>query len=380
MDKDALFTACLLFVLSGSYFFWWITTNTVLKIIIKLLLCFLFFKNTKKITSSDRWAITLYCSALILQVFLAIIHNNANFFGVIDMLTNFAMIPILLAGVAFSERVYEYFRNIFSFVFALSLIAVLFYMIGMLPVIGELTSGQGRTYTIYPFLVKENMTYLFPRFCSVFDEPGAVGTYSAIFLCVNRFNLKDWKNIVFLLAGLISMSMFFYILIVLYLLYFLIINKRKYLSAILLCVAISSFYYVTKDDPYLYGVMWSRFEWDEDEGKFIGDNRMVGDADYYFEHSIKGTPAYWWGTDDIKEFWDYSEGSSSYKVVVASNGMVFLMLYLLVFIVLAYGNKHNTSGFLLFVLLLLLITYQRPNMYYPVWIFLYTYYTRNQLG
>lgn len=381
MNKEAILVAFLLFALAGSYFFWWLTTNLVLNIATKLFICFIFYKYKKQRTHTDRMAVTLYCVALSLMVLLSIMHGNTTFFGAIDRLLNFAMIPILLVGTEFSEQVYRHFFKIYAVVVGLSLIAFVFYMLGMLPAIGELTSGQERSYTVYPFLVRENTISLsvFSRFCSVFDEPGVVGTFSAILLCINRFNLKDWKNIIVLLAGIISMSMFFYALVAIYAFLFLIITKRNYILALVVCMAMGAFYYVTKDDPYISEVMWARFEWDEDKGGFIGDDRMVGDADYYFENKIQGTPAYWWGTDNIKEFWEYSEGSSSYKVVVASNGMVFLTLYILVFIVLAYGYKNNRSDLILFVLVLLLNSYQRPNIYYPIWIFLYMYYARLKL-
>ena len=63
------------------------------------------------------------------------------------------------------------------------------------------------------------------RLCSVFPEPGVVGTVSALLLTVTRFEIKNWKGVTLLVSGLLSFSLAFYVLAGLYL----ILKKPFYL-------------------------------------------------------------------------------------------------------------------------------------------------------
>jgi len=58
------------------------------------------------------------------------------------------------------------------------------------------------------------------RFCGVFNEPGVVGTFSALFLIADRFDLTKKDNLIFLISGLLAFSFAFYMMIGVYLLLF----------------------------------------------------------------------------------------------------------------------------------------------------------------
>jgi hypothetical protein len=124
-------------------------------------------------------------------------------------------------------------------------------------------------------------------------------------------------------------------------------------------------------------VIWDRFEWDDDEYRFSGDNRMEESGEYAFE-KIKGTADYWWGLSENKKKWflGNAEGSSSYKMIVATKGMVFFTLYVFFFLLLGWFYKCSKVEYLVYVGLLFFCFYQRTNIYSIPYMFLYAYLAR----
>ncbi|MDE5833987.1 MAG: hypothetical protein K2H26_00545, partial [Ruminococcus sp.] len=72
-------------------------------------------------------------------------------------------------------------------------------------------------YDKYPFLVMCRSYGLYqPRFEGYFDEPGIVGTICAVLLTTKKFDLKDKYTWSILFAGLLSLSLFFYVIMLIY--------------------------------------------------------------------------------------------------------------------------------------------------------------------
>lgn len=377
-----IIASLLLFIFSGPYFFWWITKNIALKWIATLFLCYIFYIKRDLLYSKSTGARTLFVIAFVFNIINTILKGKVTAFGVLDMIPQFFMLYLLCGEDRFRKGVFHYFTIWFAGLMALSIIAQVLYMNGMLPSIGTIVNpSQDRTYTVYPFLIREQIIDIYnlsgTRFSGAYDEPGAIGTMAAVLLCINKFNLRDWRNIVFLISGLISMSLAFYIILAVYSLTYFAIVKRNILFVLITLVAFGVFYVKTKDDPTVQVLIWDRLEWNADKKGIAGEDRMIGDADYYFEKHIQGTPAFWFGLNDTTEFWKAAEGSSSYKVVIAQSGMIFLFLYLLSFCILAFRHKTSKIEIILFLTLLLANTMQRPNMYVPIWVFLYAYYARS---
>lgn len=376
-----IIAAVFLLILSGPYFCWWITKNIMLKWLVTLALCFVFYKQRERLSKASLSIIILYVFTFLYGLLNTLFKGRMTFFGIVDVIPNAFLVYVLCANLDFSRKVYHYFILLFSLLMAASIIAQLLYMLDILPSLGTIVNpDQDRIYTVYPFLIREQVSDVYNlsgmRFSGAYDEPGAIGTLAAILLCIDGFRLKSFKNIVFLITGLMSMSLAFYIILVVFSLLHALIVRKNILLVMSIVICIGFFYKYTIDNPFFDTLIWERLEWDEDKQGIAGEDRMVGDADYYFDKHVKGTSAYWFGLKDTKDFWKAAEGSSSYKVVIAQNGMIFLMLYLLSFIVLAIRHKSQKVGVLIFLILLLANTMQRPNIYAPIWVFLYSYYAR----
>ncbi|WP_043128623.1 hypothetical protein [Photobacterium leiognathi] len=81
--------------------------------------------------------------------------------------------------------------------------------------IEPLNSVKTLPYRNYFFLVTPSEFGLRDfRFSGVFDEPGVVGTLSALFLANDKIYNNKYKRVILILSGLVSMSLAFYILII----------------------------------------------------------------------------------------------------------------------------------------------------------------------
>ena len=376
-----IFAACLLLILSDPYFFWWITKNIMLRWIVTFALGLVFYKNKGRLSKYDVNIMSLYVITFLFTTTLSILKSNITFFGVVDSIPNLFLVYLMCANMDFCKKTYSYFSLFFAILMGLSIIAQIMFLLGLLPSMGSIINPeQDRIYTVYPFMIREQTIDLFSlqvtRFAGAYDEPGAIGTIAAVLLCIEKFRIRKWKNIIFLITGVISMSLAFYVILAVYsFLYFLII-KRNVMLTLAIIASMGIFYNYTKTNPIFETLIWDRLEWDEEKQGFAGEDRMVGDADDYFDKHIKGTQAYWIGLTDTKEFWKAAEGSASYKVVIAQNGMIFLSLYVFCFILLAFRYKPNKYELVLFLILLIANTMQRPYIYSPLWVFLYAYYAK----
>lgn len=374
--------AIMLFLFIPPYFMWGVLSNNYLSIPLSLLLCILFYVNKRRISNSDRGLILLFIITVLYYTVNALRHGT-NIMGGIARFLVLAYIAVPFSKESFSNQVYNKFFSIISIVLSISILSYILSRIGVISPIGEIARQEGDVleyFDVFPLLVAER-GYDFLRFYGPFSEPGAVGTLCAILMCVQKFSFKDKRVIPVFISGILSFSLFFYVLVVVYGSLYLLTIRRNYLVFLLSAVFFAGFYFATKDDPILYQLIWERIEWDEQNQKFKGDNRRGELVDDYY-NKFKETPQYWFGSskEEVARFWSIVESTSSYKVVVITNGMIFLVLYLLFFVLYAYRYKRSNKEFLLFVVVLLANTYQRANVYNILYLFLYTYYAQSPLS
>ena len=209
------------------------------------------------------------------------------------------------------------------------------------------------------------------RFEGPFDEPGVIGTVSALMLFIQRFNFKDWRTYILLISGLFSLSLFFNAIFFGVGLMYLTFTKRKAWAPFVFIGAILIFYNYTKDDIFFENEIWNRIEWDSQEKRFAGDDRSNYDAKKYYDQR-KWTTDFWWGLDNFEPYARLARGDCSYRTVVMMNGMVFLLLYVLFFMIYSWKGRKSTSSFFIFALIFLLCIYQRPSLLSSAYMFIYT--------
>lgn len=293
----------------------------------------------------------LFC----LLYFVIALRSEKNLIG---SLYTLLIIPIFFLNKKVISRIYTPFHTIFSLLTGISLIVYIAVIIAgvslpnhIIPPLNDIKKG---TYYLYPFLVTYFDRFITsPRFYCLFDEPGVVGTFSAIILVIERFNLKSWKNIIILLGGFFSLSFFFFIICGVYLL---IIGswKVKIVSVIVVMIGVIAL----KDNEIVEEKIFARFV--IEDGELAGDNRLNSTFDYYY-NNFKKSPYYLWGVGGDKGT-EINEGGSSYKQVIVSNGLIWFVFYIFAWGLLMIGAVKGIRNLFPVLLCILGTLYQRPDI------------------
>lgn len=288
-------------------------------------------------------------------VWAVVFVDHSGILTLLNFLT-FAFIPIIRKELIL--KAYSVFRVILIFFFVLSIINYvlwLYNMAGVGEIIEPLNSLKTTKYLKFPFMVT-TLGETSRRFYSIFDEPGVVGTICGLILISEQMNLRKLGNWVFLLAGALSLSFYFYVALIVGLVLFSTKLKFRWLIVPVFAAGLL----VTYNNPFMYDIVWSRFEWDADEGWFAGDNRNNDDLTEHFE-TIVGTEEFFTGEGSkvAKDFYT----SSSLNLVIVRHGLIFIVLNLLGFAILSLREIRNKFIWMSFFIFFILTNYQRPGFY-----------------
>lgn len=221
------------------------------------------------------------------------------------------------------------------------------------------------------FLILPITSFPFPRFQSIFLEPGHLGMISSLMLYMIRYNMRSWQGIIIFLSSLLSMSLAAYMLLflgmVIYKLSF--GNLLKTITFLLMILMTCTMAYNFFPNSYFSQAILLRLEYDEDKG-FKGNNRISEDFEYYYnnkfyktEHVLLGI-----GGDNISTI-SGEGGNSSYKVFIVQYGILGLVVLSVFFFVIVWCSK---SSFVRGLLLLYVASFwQRPYALWEVELFLF---------
>lgn len=362
---SSIISAIILFYYTSPYFVWGeMLNNNYIKTFLIYILGILFFKHRERFDKGKMALLFIWwLIALVVYCFTGRYNINLWIFS----------LPILLFPFLkndFRNSVFDYFLLIYASVIALSLVFWFLAIGGIIApykTIAALNELKNLNYYVYPFLVTDSLPVL--RFFGVYDEPGVVGTLSGILLCINKFNSKDWKSIILLSSGLLSLSFFFYLLIpVYYMLYFAFQKKsmKKIVGlSVLLVLIVPLIHFV----PVLNEKIGERLVWDSTKGSFAGDNRINQEVVDFYYMSMLNSGSLWTGIDNKEDYLMAVQGSSSFWSILIVNGLLFVLLYIGFFTYYGYiyMNRHNYWLFVLYLFVFLGVIYQRPSVFnYPI--------------
>lgn len=367
-----LLTAALLFLKFQPYFLWEFS-GTLLLLAVTLPLVLILMTHArggKEVTAAVIFGIIAFLGALT---------EGNNVFGLLVKI----MVVVLFLCTSYLQEVYKYFKILYVILIGISAAVWVMVLCGVpLPMneIMPLNSLKEIYYNQYPFLVMlgydpEESIFRAFRFCGFFDEPGVVGTNALLMLLIERFNLRKPSNVVLLISGLISMSLFFYVGSFLYILYSFTLtegNVRAKVVAILCFVVVAIFTY---NFEVTHAAIWERLEYDESKGSFAGNNRSDEDLKRYIDR-IRWTDAYWLGVQDKEVIEKYS-GSASVQNAVLKYGIIGCILYVSFFVFYIFKRIPRRKDALFCLLFLLITLWQRPDMYSIQYVFLYLIFIHN---
>lgn len=364
LNTASFIAAIALFCLSKPYFFWHGVLGSIwITFLMTLIVGFLFFKH-RYIRSIKEVALVLLWGMIIIA------YPIINKYSISVFILYIPLLFIPFSTKYFTNKVYNHFLSIYTSILGVSLLIYILSLVGLIhpyTTILPLNSVKSGYYNVYPLLVSFSNNF---RFFGPFDEPGVVGTLSGMLICLEKLNFRSKRVWILFLTGVFSLSFFFYLLVGSYMLIDFAIKQRSLKKTIILLIGALMISAIIVRIPILNEILGARFTWDSETMRFMGDNRGAKIAESYLE-IMKGTPQYWWGYNNKKEFIAAAEGSSTYLNVIVLNGIVFFVLYVSFFVL--YGLKYKVSyiSFLLFIFLFCANIYQRPDIFSIIYIFLY---------
>lgn len=181
------------------------------------------------------------------------------------------------------------------------------------------------------FLLDDRSIFVFPRFHSVFLEPGHLGTATVLLLFAQCGHWKKWYNIVLWIATVMTFSLAAYVLSVVIVFLNLWMHGRRVFRGvcIALCLAgagVAGAVLYNDGDNLVYNLILLRLEVN-DEGELSGDNRVEGWFEDEYESYLDSSDIVF-GRD-----YDYSiSGNSGYRVFIYEYGLVGLFLALVFYL------------------------------------------------
>lgn len=296
--------------------------------------------------------------AFVLQLMILAISSNVfskNISGVIFFLIGaMGFIPIFFSTPDFWRKIFNCFVKLLGVLLAIALVEHLLYAFGGINLVSasnsECPANPGRMYDMYLFNVYLKQTIglygSFNRFYAFFNEPGELGTFMVALLFIQRFDLKKWYNIVFLVSGLLSFSMAFYVSLIAWYVFFGNV-KRKVFFVI---IALAAFTYLYNNE-IMYQLVFSRLELEEE---------MLT----YRENAAFNT---WVSGVHLNEylFFPYQnraliEYATTWKWAFIFYGAVPCIVYLLSLVISRIRSDHSLKDIGIGVTLVAIVFVQRP--------------------
>ena len=334
--------------------------------------------------------IFIYYAAAVLFFFLSIKYFSANiksYYGLLSILslfclyfliykytpnaqlyvfifTFFVMIPFFMMNPVLWSKVYKKYLLIFSITIIPSIIEYVLVSFFGLSLSSKIIHSSPLNPWEYPYRQYMFFVYmdspwlnLVPRFYGFYDEPGVVGNIAMVFLFTERFNMRKWYNYPILIAGLLSFSLLFYASILFYILLFV---KSKYKVIVFLLIGFTV--YLSFDNPILYNLIYRRFEFSE--GNLQGDTRNIEELTRWF--NSLDTWDFLCGVDPGNRIRQYA----SIKYTIGVCGLISLFLFFFILFYRVSVKLGFTKDFLLYIMIISLIFYQRPFLNHPHYVFL----------
>lgn len=348
-----------LFIVARPFYFW----HTPIPVLVYLvLLIYLLIKSSNKSHS-----IFLFIFAFCLYLFYTF-NAGQNINGSIVLLS---ISFLFIISESLLINVYDKFIKVLAILLVPSIIQyILVKFVGFnfpYTIIQPLLLAKDFTYNAYWFFTNDNMNpfTMLPRFFGYFDEPGLLGTFCGMILVSRKYKLNDIFNLILFISGILTFSLYFYILSILYFFFF---TQFKYRWLYLISlVVLLLFIYFYLQDTVVGDLFLSRFI--IEDGKMVGNTRTSDNFDYIFSQFLH-TSDIWFGrgsgyalkiTNDI----------CSYKALIIEYGILFFIMYILLFVVIAYKHLRFSRAYYAWLLLFLTCIYQRPVISKPEYVFIW---------
>lgn len=304
------------------------------------------------LSKTSLWLIIAFCLQISF-LWVAIVTKDTNINGYLQLfITFFVFATIFLCDKKYWKTIIDKLIIILAILLIPALIEhILMSFIGLdfpYHYITECPSNPDRDYYVYNFNAYLVMSLDIGRvrFFAFYDEPGVLGNIMMVLLFIQRFNLKKWYNIVFLVSGLLSFSLTFYFAVIGY---FLVVGGiRTKISFIVVGVVLVALFY---DSPVVEELLFSRMV--IEDGQLSGYNREGVNFDSWF--SNRSVNEYLFSGYDGK-----IEYAASWKWALVRWGIIPCFLYLFSILSSAIRTRITRHDLFLVLIIMVVIFIQRP--------------------
>jgi len=211
------------------------------------------------------------------------------------------------------------------------------------------------TYSVYLFDISLPRRIL-PRFFSVFDEPGLLGTVCALFISYKRLELKTFSDIIIILSGLVTFSLAFYVVLILNILF----NAG---TKVRILFVVMGLYVFISQGQVFEKYLSKKLHIPEGRITSLGRTHPYFDRNYESFLEIGGNELIF-GRGPMAEILDdpNNAGGSSYKYLIYRHGVLGVFLVVLFFAFLTLKVAFSRQG-LFYLLVFLALAYQRTNVF-----------------
>lgn len=344
------------------------------KLLYALSLVLLFFVSLGELKSASYQNLSLPKVALIV---LIVIYNyllGMSIFGIAAY--SLSVILILLLPIEILLKTIDYFRSLFCILILPGIILWVlhhitndFTLLSLFQIPDDLNPSEfkvmkNENYMLYPFSVALAYMYEqdgFYRFIGFFDEPGLLGTVAFFLLATANYNIKNAKNTIILIAGLISLSLAFYVLTFIYLFF---CSFKQYKKILYLMFFAGSIYILSSISIPFNKAIGSRLHIVHSDAGIViaGDNRSNEVLEQEFTQASQAS------TGQIifgDRNYNNTDGSASWKMIFIQTGVIGLLIFIsiLILTLIIYSGYHQICWIsVVFLLCLFASFYQRPDV------------------
>ncbi len=353
--------AFLLFVISFPKWVWNTSPVICLTVVPYVLLLFA-LKDMMRNKAGLREIMALFFQILIIWVYYISTTSNFNA-RIAVLLRTFAFAPLFFCSPNFWKKSVDCFIKLLAVFLIFALIEhVLISFFGIQltsPSQYECPINPDRLYNAYFFNVYlQNSFGFFNRFYAFYDEPGVIGNILMVLLYIQKFDLKRWYNIVFLISGLLSFSLAFYFALIAYYILF-----GKFRAKIAFVIVASALTYYLYENEYIYNLLFGRLTFED--GGLAGYNREnIGFKNWIY--SISWKDYLFWGYQP-REAVVYA---ASWQWAFALWGIVPSILYLISVVNCRIRSVSDKNSVLSGLMLVVIIWIQRPFVYMYLYVLL----------
>lgn len=210
------------------------------------------------------------------------------------------------------------------------------------------------------------------RFNSIFCEPGHLGMIAAFLLFINGYNIKNKSTIVLLVSLLCTLSLAGYVLAAIG--FILLQMKRNFkttlshlVKVVLLFIAVYLFTSNYNNGNNLMNeLIFSRLEYDSQEGTIAGNNRASNSLKQYYENLTPNEFLFGIGSKRYSD--EASDGllsGAGYQLFIVIYGIAGIIAVLLFYLSIIYSNNKSVRTEYFFLLVLYALCFVQRS--YPFW-------------